>query len=158
MVIFPCILISLGGPGDHVAPLHVGPVRPAPASQPHAAPPGVLPSSAASAQAWLRSWPLNRWNWNSCVLMTPPVEQEPSGEALWMRVELARPEGGVRRVCGSGTQLRDHCLSARSCHTCLRTALLRLGLQSPHLLTGARASPLLPAVVQDHVEPASASE
>ena len=90
--------------------------------------------------------------------MTPPVEQEPSGEALWMRVELARPEGGVRRVCGSGTQLRDHCLSARSCHTCLRTALLRLGLQSPHLLTGARASPLLPAVVQDHVEPASASE
>uniref|UniRef100_A0A4W2C4Y2 Tumor necrosis factor alpha-induced protein 2 n=1 Tax=Bos indicus x Bos taurus TaxID=30522 RepID=A0A4W2C4Y2_BOBOX len=109
-------------------------------------------------KAWLRSWPLNRWNWNSCVLMTPPVEQEPSGEALWMRVELARPEGGVRRVCGSGTQLRDHCLSARSCHTCLRTALLRLGLQSPHLLTGARASPLLPAVVQDHVEPASASE
>ncbi|XP_027377514.1 tumor necrosis factor alpha-induced protein 2-like isoform X4 [Bos indicus x Bos taurus] len=109
-------------------------------------------------KAWLRSWPLSRWNWNSCVLMTPPVEQEPSGEALWMRVELARPEGGVRRVCGSGTQLRDHCLSARSCHTCLRTALLRLGLQSPHLLTGARASPLLPAVVQDHVEPASASE
>lgn len=158
MVIFPCILISLGGPGDHVAPLHVGPVRPAPASQPHAAPPGVLPSSAASTQAWLRSWPLNRWNWNSCVLMTPPVEQEPSGEALWMRVELARPEGGVRRVCGSGTQLRDHCLSARSCHTCLRTALLRLGLQPPQLLPRARASPLLPSLVQGCIEPASASE
>lgn len=124
----------------------------------HAAPMGVLPSAAASAQAWPRCGPRGHWNWTSHGVLTPPVGQEPWGEALWMRVQLARPEGGVRRVCGSGTQLRDHRLSARSCHTCLRTALLRLGLRPPQLLTGARASPLLPPVVQGRVEPASASE
>ena len=61
-------------------------------------------------------------------------------------------------MCGSRTQLRDHRLSARSCHTCLRTALLRLGLQPPQLLPRARASPLLPSLVQGCIEPASASE
>ena len=48
-------------------------------------------------------------------------------------------------MCGSGTQLRDHRLSARSCHTCLRTALLRLGLWSPVSPSPDRGPSLTPS-------------
>ncbi|CAI9158213.1 unnamed protein product [Rangifer tarandus platyrhynchus] len=123
--------------------------------------PGVLPSAAAAAaaaQAWPRCGPLGRWNWTSRGVLTPPVGAGAVGGTLWITVELAQPEGGVGRVCGLGTQLWDHRLSAGSCHACPRTALLRLGLWPPQLLTGARASPLLPPLVQGYVKPGSACE